>query len=74
VDGSESESKKQDVYGIFQDQLREEIPLDGDEWETVADATKFDQPYVKARSPAQGAATSTQTRANGQPVPKFLSR
>jgi hypothetical protein len=32
-----------------------ENPLDGDEWETVTDATKFDQPYVKARSPAQGA-------------------
>jgi hypothetical protein len=28
--------------------------LDGDEWKTVTDATKFDQPYVKARPPAQG--------------------
>ena len=41
---SESDSKKQDVYGIFQDQLREEIPFNGDEWETVTDTTKFDQP------------------------------
>jgi hypothetical protein len=54
---SESDSEKQDVYGvIIEGQLRKEMPLDGDECETVTDAsTKFDQPYyVKARHPVQG--------------------
>jgi hypothetical protein len=53
---SESDSEKQDVYGvIIEGQLRKEMPLDGDECETVTDAsTKFDKPYVKAGPPVQG--------------------
>jgi hypothetical protein len=69
---SESDSKKQDVHGIIQDQLREEMPLDGDEWETVTGATKLlEKPCVKARSPAQGA-PALRLEQMDNPCPNFF--
>jgi hypothetical protein len=74
VDDSESESgsKKQDVYGIIRDQLREEMPLDADKLETVTDATKLlEEPHVKARPPAQSA-PALRPEQMDNPCPNFF--
>jgi hypothetical protein len=69
---SESDSKKQGVYGvIIRNKLIEENPLDGDAWKTVTDATKFDQPAVKARPPAQGA-PALRLEQMDSPCPNFF--
>jgi hypothetical protein len=58
--------------GIIQDQLREEMPLDGDEWEAVTDTTKLlEKPYVKTRPPAQGAPAPRPEQMDN-PCPNFF--